>query len=79
VLSIGDMQKLAWARLFLAKPYFAFLDEATTAIDLELEAKFYKELQKFAKLWISIGLRDSLLQFHTKQLILQGNGEWQIK
>ena len=79
VLSIGDMQKLAWARLFLAKPYFAFLDEATTALDLELEAKFYKELQKFAKLWISIGLRDSLLQFHTKQLILQGNGEWQIK
>ena len=79
VLSIGDMQKLAWARLFLAKPSFAFLDEATTAIELELEAKFYRELQKFAKLWISIGLRDSLLQFHTKQLILQGNGQWLLK
>ncbi|HEX7260637.1 MAG TPA: ATP-binding cassette domain-containing protein, partial [Luteolibacter sp.] len=35
VLSLGEQQRIAFARLFLRKPRFAFLDEATSALDEE--------------------------------------------
>lgn len=33
VLSLGEQQRLAFARLLLSKPYLALLDEATSALD----------------------------------------------
>jgi ABC-type glutathione transport system ATPase component len=41
-LSLGEQQRLAWARLLLAKPMLALLDEASSAMDQELEAVLYK-------------------------------------
>jgi len=41
-LSLGEQQRLAWARLLLAKPKLALLDEASSALDQELEADLYQ-------------------------------------
>lgn len=41
-LSLGEQQRLAWARLLLAKPKLALLDEATSALDQDTEARLYK-------------------------------------
>jgi ABC-type uncharacterized transport system fused permease/ATPase subunit len=42
VLSLGEQQRLAFARLLLAAPRVAFLDEATSALDTTNEAALYQ-------------------------------------
>src|SRR5262249_29528849 len=40
-LSQAEQQQLAFARILLAQPAFLFLDDATSALDDEAEAKLY--------------------------------------
>lgn len=42
MLSLGEQQRLAFARLLLAAPRLALLDEATSALDTENEALLYQ-------------------------------------
>jgi putative ATP-binding cassette transporter len=35
VLSLGEQQRLAFARLLINQPRFAVMDEATSALDIE--------------------------------------------
>ncbi len=37
----GEQQRLAWARLLVARPRLALLDEATSALDQATEAELY--------------------------------------
>jgi len=76
LLSLGEQQRLAFARLLLTEPRYALLDEATSALDEANEAKLYNELQKTGATYISVGHRSSLLLFHQQVLNLRGNGEW---
>lgn len=78
LLSTGELQRLAWARLFLRKPKFAFLDEATTAIDIQAEKKFYERLCAESTFWVSVGVRQSLYDFHGTVIELTGEGEWRL-
>ena len=41
-LSMGEQQRLAWARLLLARPALALMDEATSALDTETEVVLYE-------------------------------------
>lgn len=41
-LSLGEQQRLAWARLLLAVPRLALLDEATSALDQATEEELYQ-------------------------------------
>ena len=41
VLSLGEIQRLAIARLLYHKPKFAVLDEVTSALDTENESRIY--------------------------------------
>jgi putative ATP-binding cassette transporter len=45
VLSLGEQQRVAFARLFLKKPVIAFLDEATSTLDEENERFLYEQLR----------------------------------
>ena len=69
-LSGGEQQRLALARAILAKPDWLFLDEATSAMDEDMEAEIYEILVKKlpATTIISIGHRASLAQFHKRHL-----------
>ena len=77
ILSVGESQKLAFARLFVKKPEFAFLDESTSAVSVEEEASLYANLQSICKTYVSVGHRMSLLKFHTHVLQLE-KGKWQL-
>lgn len=78
MLSLGEQQRVAFARLFLAAPEIAFLDEATTALDLENERKLYGVLAATGRSYVSIGHRESLKQFHKYHLELTGEGAWRL-
>ncbi len=78
VLSLGEQQRLAFARLFLNRPEYAVLDEATSALDKENEANLYRQLDELGICFISVGHRPSILPFHQKVLDLQGEDHWQL-
>ena len=78
VLSLGEQQRLAFARLLLHKPRFAVLDEATSALDKANEARLYSLLKKLDIHYISVGHRQSLLDYHDKVLELQGDEKWRV-
>jgi putative ATP-binding cassette transporter len=65
-LSVGEQQRLAFARILLARPAFLFLDEATSALDEPSEARLYRMLR--AAPWrptlVSVGHRSTLRSFH---------------
>jgi putative ATP-binding cassette transporter len=76
LLSLGEQQRLAFARLLLAKPRYAVLDEATSALDVTNEAVLYGHLQESGTTFVSVGHRPSLLGYHDQVLELQGEGRW---
>src|SRR6202023_526178 len=69
-LSLGEQQRLAFARILLLKPALLFLDEATSALDEAFEARLYSLLR--AAPWrptiISVGHRSTLRSFHDQVL-----------
>ncbi|MGH7935171.1 MAG: ABC transporter ATP-binding protein/permease, partial [Candidatus Binataceae bacterium] len=64
VLSAGEQQRLAFARLLLNRPRYAFLDEATSGLDMRTEELLYATLARTPIVFISIGHRPSLRKFH---------------
>ena len=65
-LSIGEQQRLAFARVLLVRPEIVFLDEATSGLDEAAEASLYRLLR--AAPWhptiVSVGHRGTLRRFH---------------
>ena len=80
ILSLGEQQRLAFARLILHKPAVAFLDEATASMDEGLEFAMYQLLQQELPQTtiISVGHRSTLKSLHQQQLTLQDKGQWQL-
>ncbi len=70
VLSLGEQQRLIFARLLLNKPTYAILDEATSALDSKNEQRLYEQLQKSGMTFLSIGHRESLVNYHQSILDL---------
>ncbi|KAK6934779.1 ABC transporter-like, ATP-binding domain [Dillenia turbinata] len=68
ILSLGEQQRLAFARLLLSKPNLALLDEATSAIDETNEAYLYKQIEDAGMTYISIGHRRTLYRHHNRLL-----------
>ena len=78
ILSLGEQQRLAFARLLLNSPRFAVLDEATSALDIETEKRLYDLLKNRELSMISVGHRPSLKEFHQNILELNGKGNWKL-
>jgi vitamin B12/bleomycin/antimicrobial peptide transport system ATP-binding/permease protein len=70
LLSGGEQQRLAFARLLLSRPRFAILDEATSALDIASEERLYSRLASLPIAFISIGHRPSLRKFHKRVIEL---------
>ncbi|KVI10344.1 AAA+ ATPase domain-containing protein [Cynara cardunculus var. scolymus] len=68
VLSLGEQQRLAFARLLLSRPDLVLLDESTSALDEANEAHLYEKIDAAGITYISIGHRTSLRKFHKKTL-----------
>jgi len=79
VLSLGEQQRLTFARLLLNKPKYAILDEATSALDLGNEERLYQHLQAKGTTFLSVGHRSTLANYHQSLLELSQDKTWQIK
>ncbi|MDB9304085.1 ABC transporter ATP-binding protein/permease [Nodularia spumigena] len=78
ILSLGEQQRLAFARLLISLPNFTILDEATSALDLKNEENLYSQLQATNTTFISVGHRESLFNYHQWVLELTENNHWQL-
>lgn len=78
LLSLGEQQRLAFARLLLNSPRFVVLDEATSALDVNTEKHLYKLLTERDMAFVSVGHRPTLAAFHDTVLELDGQGGWRL-
>jgi putative ATP-binding cassette transporter len=78
ILSLGEQQSLAFARLLLAVPEFAFLDEATSALPAERARHLYELLSQTTTTYLSVGSTEELLDYHDQLLQLRGDGKWTV-
>ncbi|MDF5733605.1 MAG: ATP-binding cassette domain-containing protein [Rhizonema sp. PD38] len=78
ILSLGEQQRLAFARLLVTHPRFTILDEATSALDLKNEGNLYQQLQETKTTFISVGHRESLFDYHQWVLELLPDSSWQL-
>lgn len=78
VLSVGEQQRLAFARVLLSDAPYVMLDEATSALDVENEESLYRQLAETSTTFVSISHRETVLKYHQQVLELTGNGHWQL-
>jgi vitamin B12/bleomycin/antimicrobial peptide transport system ATP-binding/permease protein len=79
VLSLGEQQRLSFARLLLRKPFIAFLDEATSALDEPNEQHLYGLLRKSRVTFVSVGHRSTLKDYHDQLLMLNKDATWMLE
>jgi vitamin B12/bleomycin/antimicrobial peptide transport system ATP-binding/permease protein len=80
VLSPGEQQRIAFARILLTKPKAVFLDEATSALDPGLEFALYQMVRSELPdcVVISVSHRPTVEQHHEHMLELRGQGQWRL-
>ena len=80
VLSPGEQQRIAFARVLLTKPKAVFLDESTSALDEGLEFLVYNLVRTEMPdtILVSVSHRRTVEQHHTHELELLGGGEWRF-
>lgn len=80
VLSPGEQQRIAFARILLTKPKVVFLDESTSALDEGLEFLLYQLVRTELPdtILVSVSHRTTVEQHHTHELHLLGDGEWRL-
>jgi putative ATP-binding cassette transporter len=80
VLSPGEQQRIAFARVLLTEPRVVFLDESTSALDEGQEFALYRSLRTQLPdcIVVSVGHRSTLEQHHDRRLELLGDGAWRL-
>ncbi|HET7755478.1 MAG TPA: ATP-binding cassette domain-containing protein, partial [Anaeromyxobacteraceae bacterium] len=75
-LSPGEAQRIAFARALLHRPAWLFLDEATSAVDGDLERRLYRALRERLPRTtiVSIGHRRGLAEYHARTIELDSRG-----
>ena len=76
ILSVGERQRLAFARALLKQPRYILLDEATSALDRENESALYRQLAATASTLVSVSHHPALVQYHSRVLELKPDGGW---
>ena len=79
ILSLGEQQRVSFARLILKNPAVAFLDEATSALDEDNERLLYELIRSRGIGFVSVGHRSTLIPFHDSVLIIGKDGQWSVK
>ncbi|ORA22768.1 ABC transporter ATP-binding protein/permease [Mycobacterium aquaticum] len=80
VLSPGEQQRIAFARVLLTKPKAVFMDESTSALDEGLEYMLYALVRKHLPdtILVSVTHRRTVGQHHEQHLELLGEGRWRL-
>jgi vitamin B12/bleomycin/antimicrobial peptide transport system ATP-binding/permease protein len=77
ILSGGEQQRVAFARVLIQRPHWVFMDEATSALDEAGQANVMRLLAEElpGAAVISIGHRPGLEAFHSRELVLEPGEE----
>lgn len=78
-ISTSESQLLSIAQLLIAKPHFAFLDEAISALVPEVRQKIYQALHESSITYISTTNDPELIPFHDQILELKKDGLWNLR
>ena len=78
ILSLGEQQRIAFARVLLSRPRYVILDEATSALDSRNEESLYQQLHDSGATLISVSHRPNVARFHNQVLELCGDGSWHV-
>ena len=70
VLSGGEKQRMAIARVFFHRPHYAILDEGTSAVSSDVEGLLYERCEEKGITVITLSTRASLRKYHSFNLIL---------
>ena len=76
ILSLGEQQRVAFARVLLAQARYVMLDEATSALDTENEESLYQQLHDSGATLVSVSHRLNIVKYHRHILDLGGDGTW---
>ncbi|KAK0091950.1 hypothetical protein PV326_002479 [Microctonus aethiopoides] len=79
VLSGGEKQRIAMARLFYHKPQFAILDECTSAVSVDVEDSMYSYCREANISLFTVSHRRSLWKHHEYYLLMDGRGSYEFK
>ncbi|XP_037612409.1 ATP-binding cassette sub-family D member 3a isoform X2 [Sebastes umbrosus] len=79
VLSGGEKQRMAMARLFYHKPQFAILDECTSAVSVDVEDYIYSHCRTVGITLFTVSHRKSLWKHHEYYLHMDGRGHYEFK
>ncbi|ROW07663.1 hypothetical protein VMCG_03369 [Cytospora schulzeri] len=82
VLSGGEKQRMAIARLLYHEPQYAFIDEGTSAVSSDVEGILYETCKEKGITLITISTRASLKKYHTFNLVLgmgENGDEWEFE
>ncbi|WP_454789035.1 ABC transporter ATP-binding protein/permease [Mycolicibacterium lutetiense] len=80
VLSLGEQQRVSFARVLLVRPRVVFLDESTSALDEGLEDAMYGLVRERLPhcVVVSVGHRSTIDRHHRSRLQLEGSGHWEL-
>ena len=74
VLSLGEQQRLSFARLLFTRPKFAILDEASSALDIAAETTCMQLLVDDEIGLLTIAHRPSVVHYHQLMLTMESDG-----
>jgi ATP-binding cassette, subfamily D (ALD), member 4 len=78
LLSPGEQQRLCLARVLFWQPRFVYLDEASSAIDYDIEKVFYQQCREMGCSIVSVGHSETLKRYHDVLLRVSHDGKWAV-